>query len=120
MYFYIVLLLSLFSAPAHSFQRSDAFIIKIFDNKVRVISPDKFDKNLNVIVENKTQVKVVAKLQGESGNNYSFFSIDKKKSQSQKLLDFKKEKIYFVPLSPPLQKVILKLGSKPYEIPSEK
>lgn len=120
MYFYIVLIISLISFQSHGFERSDAFIIKIFDNKVRVISPGKFDKNLNVIIENKTQIKIVGKLQGESGENYSFFSIDKKKTQSQKLLDFKKEKIYFVPLSPPLQKVILKLGSKPYEIPSEK
>jgi hypothetical protein len=103
-----------------AFERSDAFIIKIFDNKVRVISPGKFDKDLSVIVENKTQVKIIAKLQGESGTNYSYFSIAEKKSQSQRLKDFKKEKIYFVPLSPPLQKVILKLGSKPYEIPSEK
>jgi len=104
----------------HAYEYTEAFVVKIFSDRVKVTSPKKYDSDQSVIVENQTQVKVILNLQGESGTNYSYFSIPPRKSQSKKLSDFKKEKMFLVPISPALQRVHLKLGSLPYEIPEKK
>ena len=115
----IFLLGILFIFNTYAYEYTDAFVVKVFSDHVKVTSPKKYDKNQSVIVENRTQVKVIMNLQGESGTNYSYFSIPPRKSQSKKLTNYKKEKLFLVPMSPALQRVHLKLGSLPYEIPEK-
>jgi hypothetical protein len=100
-----------------SYEKADAFIVKVYDEKVRVLSPTQYDPNLSVIVENKTLLTLKAKVVTESEQSVRHLSIEPGKSTHVKLQHINKEKIFFIPLSPPLQKVELKLGSKPYEIP---
>ncbi len=100
-----------------AYESPDAFIVKVFDEKVQVLSPVKFDPDMSVIVENKTLVTIKAKVMTESETNTEYLSILPGKTTSVRLKNLDKEKIFFVPLSPPLQQVELKLGSKPYEIP---
>ena len=111
------LLSFLFCLSINSYESPDAFIVKVYDQKVRVLSPVKYDPELNVIVENKTRVTLKAKLVTETESNVEFLSLEAGRTTNIKLKNLDKEKVFFIPLSPPLQKVELKLGSKPYEIP---
>ena len=111
------LLSFLFCFSIYSYESPDAFIVKVYDQKVRVLSPIKYDPELNVIVENKTRVTLKAKIVTESESSVEFLSLEAGRTTNVKLKNLDKEKVFFIPLSPPLQKVELKLGSKPYEIP---
>lgn len=115
--FITIFLLSLSGFNSFAYESPDAFIVKVFNEKVRVLSPKKFDSPMSVIIENKTQVTIKGRVTTESGSSEEFISLDAGKSTSIKLKNLDKEKLFFVPMSPPLQKVELKLGSKPYEIP---
>lgn len=97
--------------------RTDAFMVRIFDERVVVTSPIKKKKDINVIVENKTLNKIVGKVETESGVVLGFVSLMPKKFQSVSLKERGSEKVYFIPLSPSFQKVILKFNNKVYEIP---
>ncbi len=109
--------LSIIGTQLFAYESPDAFIVKVYDEKVRVLSPVKFDPHLSVIIENKTLVNLKAKVITESESNVEFISLKAGKSTSVRLKNLDKEKVFFIPLSPPLQRVELKLGSKPYEIP---
>ena len=113
----VVILSSMGLSSIEAYESPDAFIVKVFDEKVRVLSPKKDDPHLSVIIENKTQVTLRGKVETESGGQSALFTLDPHKMTHVKLENLKKERIFFIPLSPPLQKVELKLGNKPYEIP---
>lgn len=97
--------------------RTGAFMVKIFDERVVVTSPIKEKKDINVIIENKTLNKIVGKVETQSGVVLGFVSLMPKKFQSVSLRGRGSEKVYFIPLSPSFQKVILKFNNKVYEIP---
>tara|TARA_R110002072_G_scaffold276051_1_gene437506 strand:+ start:247512 stop:247889 length:378 start_codon:yes stop_codon:yes gene_type:complete len=97
--------------------RTNAFIVKIFDERVAVTSPIKEEKEVSVIIENKTLVKVVGKVETESGQILGYISLPPKKFQTLSLAQRGKEKVYFIPMSPASQRVILKFNNKAYEIP---
>lgn len=102
---------------AFSYEKPSAFIIKVYDDKVRVLSPTKYDPLLSVVIENKTMAKLKGKIETGSGEVLKFVSILPGKFTSVNVKKLKTQKLFFVPLSPPLQKVELKIGNKPYEIP---
>ncbi len=112
-----IFILSIVSLRTFAYESPDAFIVRVYDEKVRVLSPVKYDPQLSVIIENKTLVTLKAKVITESESSIEFISLAPSKTTSVKLKNLDKEKIYFIPMSPPLQRVELKLGSKPYEIP---
>ena len=114
------LVLMLFSTMIHSYEGSDTFIVKFFDEKVKVLAPKKFDKRLSVIVENKTLVKLRGKIENSQGSVLSFLSVNPNESYSVDLKIKKGQKVFFVPISPSFQKVRLEIGKASYEIPPKK
>lgn len=112
-----ITLLAFSTIVAFSYESPDAFIVKIYDKQVRVLSPTKYDEKLSVIIENKTLTPMRGKLETYSGETLNYVSIDPGKSTSLSVERLNKERLFFIPTSPPLQKVELKLGNKPYEIP---
>ncbi len=117
------LIISLFALgfiyEAAAYERSDAFIVRVFEKRIRVLSPKKYsDRKTSVIIENKTLVKGIYELTRKSGKRIKYISVrpGKFKAIELKLLS-KNESFYFVPVSPPFQKVELIPGSRPYEIP---
>lgn len=102
-----------------SYEKADAFVVRIFDDKVKVLSPVKDDPNLNVIIENKTLVDIRGKIENGYGEILYYVNVKSRGSRSFSLKRKLKEKIFFIPQSPPFQKVELKLGNKPYEIPPQ-
>ena len=117
---FIIIFSFITSISAHSYERSDAFIVKVFDKKIKVLAPSKYDPKLNVIVENKTLMKSISKLERTNGKVVKYISVEAGKFTSIKLKAKKGEIFYLVPISPPFQKVELITGRKPYEIPPQR
>lgn len=99
------------------YERSDAFLVTAYSNKIAVVAPQKFDPRLNVIVVNKTLITLLGKIETGEGKVLSYISVPSGKSQSVEVGTKLKDKIYFVPMAPAFQTVQLNVGSKPYEIP---
>ncbi len=103
-----------------SYERSDAFIVNAESEFYKVVSPKKVSKRSAIIFNNRMLTKLRGKLVSEGRGDIKFISI-KPRSTSSIQFDFdKKDKYYFMPLSPPFQAIDLRLGQKSYEIPEKR
>jgi len=107
-------------SSVHAYEKSDAFIIRAFDDRFKVLAPAVFMPELNVIIENKTMLPLVGKLQTLRGRVLKNTHLKSKGFMAEKLIVKKHERIFFVPLSPPGQEVELIIGKKSYEIPPQR
>lgn len=99
---------------------ADTFVVKIYPEVINVISPQDFKPNLTVIIENKSMVKVLAKISNIENTYEKLMTIKPGKFISVDL-EMKKDSLYyFTPLSPPFQSIELKVGQQAYEIPAKK
>ena len=73
------------------YESPESFVVRVFDQKVRVLSPVKYDPNLSVLVENKTMIQIKAKVETESGSDIQHISLEAGKSVSVKLYNLNKE-----------------------------
>jgi hypothetical protein len=117
---HIILFLLFISSQIYAAELSDTFIVKIFHDKVKVISPAKLSNNLTVIVENKTLVDIRGKIETKLGKVVAYVTIPSGQSKSVPVKISKKDKIYFVPMAPAFQAVELIVGRKAYEIPPKR
>lgn len=115
-----LLLLLLSNLPTFASEKSEAFLVTIFDRYVKVISPDKAYTQTSIIIENKTLSTIVGKIQ-KGKTDLHFLTLE---SQSSKSFQIKvppsNEVLLFVPMSPASQEVQLLIGKKSYEIPPQK
>lgn len=109
-----------------SFQNSwaieslDGFLVSAYDDRFRVISPEKFKPGMEVIIENKTLVRLIGKLTINKKTNASMVVVEPEKYQKAIVKLKKGDILHFVPLSPAFQEVELIVGNKIYEIPPKK
>lgn len=101
-------------------ERSDAFIVKIYEKSIKVLAPKKDERTTTAIIENKTLVNCLAKIVRKSGKVIDFVSVKPGKFKVVKISRKKREVIYFIPISPPFQKIELVTGRRPYEIPPQR
>lgn len=99
-------------------ESTDAFIVDINDQRIRVTSPAKKIKIASIIIRNETEEKIISEIR----------SVDKVlkrfvlKSLGREVIqvDFSKvEKLYYVPVSPPFEAAELKFSREAYEIPEK-
>lgn len=108
------------SLKSFAIESLDGFLVEGLDNSFKVISPEKFKAKMEVIVENKTLMKLVGRLHVNHKPSSVFYTVQPGKYE-KKIIDLKKGDIlHFVPLSPPFQEVELVVGNKIYEIPPKK
>jgi hypothetical protein len=110
----------LFCFKSFAVERSDAFIVKVFEKSIKVLAPKKDDLSTSVIVENKTLVNCLAKVVRLNGKLIEFVSVKPGKFKVVSIKRKSKEVIYFIPISPPFQKIELVTGRRPYEIPPQR
>lgn len=116
----VLVLKSVLFSSAFAIESSNGFLVTAYDESFRVVSPMKFKNPMEVIVENKTLVRLVGKVIINNKQNVGFTSIDTDKYQ-RIMVDLKKgDVLHFVPLSPAFQEVELIVGNKIYEIPPKK
>lgn len=116
----ILFSLLLTSFKAASVERADAFIVKIFEKSIKVLAPKKDERKVSIIVENKTLVKALTKIERASGKVVEFVSVEPGKFKVVSIKRKKREVLYFTPISPPFQKIELVTGRRPYEIPPQR
>ena len=98
---------------------SDAFIVTIKDDKIRVVSPKEKQKVIGVIIKNETFDNITSEVRSDLGVIERFVL----KSQGSKSLQINFSKIqtlYYVSIAPPFQAVELKFSQRAYEIPETK
>ena len=117
---FIVLSVNLIFNRAFAIETSNGFVISAYDDRFRVISPEKFRSPMEVIVENKTLVRLIGKVIVNNKTNAGFTSIETDKYQRIMVNLKKGDLLHFVPLSPAFQEVELIVGNKTYEIPPKK
>ncbi len=115
----ICLFLSLIQ-PAFAIESLDGFLVSAFDDRFKVVSPAKYKGDMEVIIENKTLVRLVGKLLVNNQKSVQFVSVDPEKYQKLTVKLKKGDILHFVPLSPAFQEVELIIGNKNYEIPAKK
>lgn len=119
-FLFVLLVFGGFSNALKGQQRADAFIVNVFDQSVKVVSPDKSSQSLHAIIKNNTLTTIRGKIQTSDNIVVSYFTLHEGDSESVKIGDLGLKKLFFFPLSPSFQEVELKIGMKAYEIPPEK
>lgn len=98
---------------------SDSFHVNIYDSFIKVVSPDTKKENQGIVIQNRTFVKVIGKIESDLGKVLAFFSIRPNGFYSVEV-DFKSnDKVYFIPLSPGLPEAELIVGRQAYEVPPQ-
>ena len=117
---WITLFLLLCSVNIWSIESLDGFLVSAYDDRYKVISPEKFKSNMEIIIENKTLIKLIGKIVINNNKSAAYVAIDSEKYQKL-LVNLKKgDVLHFYPLSPAFQEVELIVGNKTYEIPPKK
>lgn len=116
--FFTFISLSFFHA--YALESSNGFVVTAYDDRFRVVSPEKFRSPMEVIVENKTLVRLIGKVVVNNKTNIGFTSIESDKYQRIMVNLKKGDLLHFIPLSPSFQEVELIVGNKIYEIPPKK
>ena len=85
----------------------DGFLVSAYDDRFKVVSPEKYKNPMEVIVENKTLVRLIGKIIINHDRIVSFSSVDPEKFQRVMIPLKKGDILHFVPLSPAFQEVEL-------------
>lgn len=104
----------------YAIESLDGFLVSAYDDRFKVISPEKFKAQMEVVIENKTLVRLIGKLTVNSNNSGEYVSVDPEKYQKMSIKLKKGDILHFVPLTPAFQEVELIVGNKIYEIPPKK
>lgn len=110
-----MLILTTFHAQA---KYTDSFIVKVKDRSIQVTSPPKKIDIVSVIIENETLDKIISQLKTKDKVIKRFVLQPEGKQVIQVDLT-KTGTLYYVPLSPPSQEVVLKFAQGPYEVPEK-
>ena len=114
---FLLLGLNLFCI-SHAEQKVDAFTVKFLDKRISVSSPEKGKGPFGLIIKNKTLVKMVGKIETPDQRVLEYVVIAPKGDKVMELTHLSAtNRLFFVPMSPPLQKIELRPGNKFNEIP---
>lgn len=112
--------LSLIAGQAYAIESSNGFLVSAFDDRFKIVSPEKFRSPMEVIIENKTLVRLVGKVMVNNKTNAGYTAVDSDQYQRIMVNLKKGDLLHFVPLTPAFQEVELIVGNKIYEIPPKK
>lgn len=115
----IVLFIYCFSLSSISLgsEVSDAFNVIIGTESIQVISPSKKESKTSVIIENKSFSKFYFKIINNRDQTLYYLSVAPKGNAARDLNFKTNNKIFLIPISPPLQRVELKFSKEAYHIP---
>ena len=108
------------STKVFAIESLDGFLVSAYDDRFKIVSPEKFKPSMEIIVENKTLVRLIGKLVVNKQASINYISVDSEKFQKTIVKLKKGDVLHFIPLSPAFQEVELIIGNKIYEIPPRK
>jgi len=95
----------------------NGFIVRSLDNRFEVISPNKYQAKMEVVIENKTNMRMLGRIMINRSRNIEYVSIEAGEYKKY-VVDLKKNDIlHYFPLNPAFQEIELIVGNKFYEIP---
>ena len=101
-------------------QTQSTFVIDIYDDFVRVVSPNKITPKMQAIVNNRTLTKIYGYIQSPDSSWKSYFTLKSEKTKALPLKGNEFKQFILYSQAPPFQEVWLKPGMKVYEIPPQK
>ena len=107
----------LLNSSVYCAEKVDSFIVKFYSRKVIVLSPENLGETVSVIIENRTLTKLYGKIVNQDNKTISNLAIESSSFRSENLSVKRRDKLFFIPLSPAFQAVPLIIGADPYEIP---
>ncbi len=116
----LIFLLLLFSSNIFSIESLDGFLVSAYDDRFRVVSPEKFKPLMEIVIENNSLVRLIGKLIINQKKVVGYASIEPSKFAKLSTSLKKGDILHFIPLSPAFQEVELIIGNKVYEIPPKK
>lgn len=116
----LYLIFLLFSFNAFAIESHTGFLISAYDDRFKVVSPEKFKTPMEIVIENKTLVRLIGKVVVNHEKIVNLLSIDSEKIAQFNVPLKKGDILHFVPLSPAFQEVELIVGNKNYDIPPAK
>lgn len=99
---------------------SDTFIVLIYDQYVKVISPAKLGSRTNVIIENKSLNKIVGKIISKNRKFVRYVTVESESTDTVELNLKYDKRFFYIPMAPSFQGVELLAGMKSYAIPPQK
>ena len=106
------------NSTLHSYEKADTFMIEHLSDKIKILSPSRWELGLHLIVKNKSLSRLVAKIETEDGKALKFISVQRGSTVSVELKKKWGRKLFFIPLSPAFPKIKLKTNRGAYEISS--
>lgn len=99
---------------------SESFTLDIYDNYIRVVAPNNYEQQQSIVINNRTMVRVKGVVKTQAGDVLAYVSIPRDQFQVVQVHVSRRDKIYFVPMSPGLPEAELIVGRKSYEVPPQK
>jgi hypothetical protein len=116
----LIVVMTIFTSKTFAIESLEGFLVEAYDHSFRVISPKKFKDQMEVIIVNKTLIKLIGVLSLNGKKTEIYFSVPQGKYE-KKIIPLKKnDMLEFIPLSPSFQEVELIVGKDNYEIPAKK
>ncbi len=118
--FMLYLICLILSGNVRSIESLDGFLVTAYDDRYKVVSPQRFKNKMEVIVENKTLIKLIGKIVLNNSKSIAYYAVPPETYQKV-IVDLKiGDIIHFYPMSPAFQEVELIVGNKNYEVPPKK
>jgi hypothetical protein len=117
MKYFLLCLFMMTTAQASEF--TDAFVITVHDQKVRVTSPKNKIKLVSILVKNETFEDIRSEIASEK-KVLKRFNLKAQSSRSLQVNLKNVKTLFYVSIAPPFQAVELKFSERPYEIPPKK
>jgi hypothetical protein len=116
----IFLIFLAFSCRSFAIESLSGFLVTAYDDRFRVVSPEKFRSPMEIVIENKTLVRLIGKVVVNNKMTLGFTSIESENYQKLSANLKKGDVLHFIPLTPAFQEVELIVGNKTYEIPPKR
>lgn len=100
-------------------ETSEAFILKLYDKKIKIVSPELFKSSISVIIENKSNSKMIGKVIRGKGEVLKFFALIPEEHGVLETTLTTNQRLFYVPVSPAFQTIELSFGKDAYEIPPQ-
>lgn len=115
----LTILIFVYSSFLFAAETSEAFLVNIYEDKIRVVSPKKKMDIVGVIIKNNTFDDIRSEISSEK-KVLKRFVLKSQDSESIQVEYSKLKTLYYVSIAPPFQAVELKFSQRPYEIPEKK
>lgn len=115
---FLIALCFVLSFKTYAQQKSEAFLVTVKHSGIHVVSPEKKEKRVSVVIVNNTSQNIISQLKTQQ-RVIERFNL-RARSQHSIIVNTKDiDKLYYTPIAPAFQSVELKFNEKPYEIPEK-